>query len=240
MTVKRAPWSGSFTLGVGWALLDAKIGENRSHRHLAHQFSIGVEGPFFVVGDTSRHFGAREAAFIPAGTGHALEPAGSVIRTLYVDPLFVGQANSRDHLIVGLDSTQSGKLLSINSPQAARRWLREWIGHSPQHKIDKRLHAALVGCRNHAKVSELALETGISRERLREIALRDFGLPTAKLLQWLQVVRALEAYGQSRSLADAAAAAGFSDQAHFSRRLVEWFGVAPSLAMAQLSISTAW
>jgi AraC-like DNA-binding protein len=66
---------------------------------------------------------------------------------------------------------------------------------------------------------------------------RDFGVPTAKLLQWLQLQQAIEALQQSQNLADAAAAGGFSDQAHFTRRLVEWFGVTPAQGLARLEIS---
>ena len=41
----------------------------------------------------------------------------------------------------------------------------------------------------------------------------------------------------ARPLGDIALACGFADQAHFNRRLVEWFGVTPSLGLAQLDIS---
>ena len=30
-------WTGEIMLGVGWALLDAQVGDNRPHRHVAHQ-----------------------------------------------------------------------------------------------------------------------------------------------------------------------------------------------------------
>jgi len=78
---------------------------------------------------------------------------------------------------------------------------------------------------------------GLSPARLREIAIRDFGVPTAKLLQWLQLQHAIDALRHTASLAEAAAAGGFADQAHFTRRLVQWFGVTPSLGLAQLEIS---
>lgn len=51
-----------------------------------------------------------------------------------------------------------------------------------------------------------------------------------------QIQRAIEGLDQSHSLAAAAAAGEFSDQAHFTRRLVEWFGVTPSLGLAKIEI----
>jgi AraC-like DNA-binding protein len=103
--------------------------------------------------------------------------------------------------------------------------------------IDSRLQQALAKIEPGTGPAELAQVIGLSTTRLRELTVHDFGVPTAKLLQWLHLQHAIEALRQSRSLADAAAAGGFSDQAHFTRRLVEWFGVTPSLGLAQLEIS---
>lgn len=103
--------------------------------------------------------------------------------------------------------------------------------------IDGRLHSALSAIVPGTSPAALAQSIGLSTTRLREIAIHDFGVPTAKLLQWLQLQSAIEAFRQTHNLADAAAAGGFSDQAHFTRRLVEWFGVTPSLGLAQLEIS---
>jgi AraC-like DNA-binding protein len=65
----------------------------------------------------------------------------------------------------------------------------------------------------------------------------DFGVPPSKLLQWLQLLGAAKALEASASLADAAAAGGFSDQAHFTRRLRQWFGVTPKVGLSGLEVS---
>jgi AraC-like DNA-binding protein len=112
-----------------------------------------------------------------------------------------------------------------------------FLNRKGSSQIDPRLRSTLQRIEPGATPSELAKAVGVSTTRMREIAIRDFGVPTTKLLQWLQVQRAIEGFHQSHSLAAAAAAGGFSDQAHFTRRLVEWFGVTPSQGLAKIEIT---
>ncbi len=67
--------------------------------------------------------------------------------------------------------------------------------------------------------------------------MRDYGVPPSKLTQWLQIQQAAKALTETTNLAEIAAQAGFSDQAHFTRRMVEWFGVTPSLGLAGIEVS---
>ena len=83
-----AAWSGSMMLGFGWALLDAQIGENRSHSHVAHQISLALAGSCSIVADRSLCLSRGEAALIPAAMIHSLRPSGALLRKLYVDPFF--------------------------------------------------------------------------------------------------------------------------------------------------------
>ena len=50
-------------------------------------------------------------------------------------------------------------------------------------------------------------------------------------------ILAAKAMEASSSLADAAAAGGFADQAHFTRRLQQWFGVTPKIGLSGLGVS---
>ena len=83
----------------------------------------------------------------------------------------------------------------------------------------------------------LARELALSPSRLREIVKAGFGVPPSKLLQWLQLLASAEALATTDRLCDAAAAGGFSDQAHFTRRLRQWFGVTPGTGLQGLEIS---
>ena len=226
------------TLGVGWALLDARTGDNRPHSHVAHQFSLALEPDCEIGGTYQLEFTQGEAVLIPAGTTHCLAPVGKAIRTVYVDPLFTGVRDlTRERGLIRLSPDEAAALEVVRCGEDARRWVSTYLRHAPFSQIDHRFHAILSEIEPGISPATLAHVVGISTTRLRELAIRDFGVPTTKLLQWLQLQRAIESLRQSRSLADAAAAGGFSDQAHFTRRLVEWFGVTPSLGLAQLEIS---
>lgn len=227
------------TLGLGWALLDAYTGDNRLHSHVAHQISLALEVDCEIGGAHPLRLARGEAAIIPAGTRHCLTPAGAPVRTVYVDPQFCGM---RDRILgpapKQLNQKDAAGLKAVCSGEAAKQWISAFVSTSSSFSpIDARLHAALSTIVPGTNPAALAQSIGLSTSRLREVAIRDFGVPTAKLLQWLQLQTAIEALQQSRNLADAAAAGGFSDQAHFTRRLVEWFGVTPSQGLAQLEIS---
>lgn len=132
---------------------------------------------------------------------------------------------------------QATALKAVKCGHSARQWIEDYLGTEAARAIDRRLQVGLVGLEPGIGPAALAQRLGLSPARLREVAVRDFGVPTAKLLQWLQLQQAIEALQQSQNLADAAAAGGFADQAHFTRRLVEWFGVTPAQGLARLEIS---
>jgi len=229
---------GRMTLGLGWAILDAHTGENRLHSHVAHQVSLALEVDCAIGGPHPLRLARGEAAIIPAGIQHCLTPVGAPVRTIYVDPLFDGLRDLiQTPVPKQLNPKEAAALEAITSGEMAKQWIGAFVNKSSSSSpIDGRLHAALSEIVPGTSPSKLAQALGLSTTRLRELAIRDFGVPTAKLLQWLQLQHAIDALRQTRNLANAAAAGGFSDQAHFTRRLVEWFGVTPSLGLAQLEI----
>jgi len=229
---------GRMTLGLGWAILDAHTGENRLHSHVAHQVSLALEVDCAIGGPHPLRLARGEAAIIPAGIQHCLTPAGAPVRTIYVDPLFDGLRDLiQTPVPKQLNPKEAAALEAITSGEMAKQWIGAFVNKSSSSSpIDGRLHAALSEIVPGTSPSKLAQALGLLTTRLRELAIRDFGVPTAKLLQWLQLQHAIDALRQTRNLADAAAAGGFSDQVHFTRRLVEWFGVTPSLGLAQLEI----
>jgi len=77
-------------------------------------------------------------------------------------------------------------------------------------------------------ITTLAAATGLSRSHLSRAFTAREGLPPHTYQNQLRVERAKELIGAGCTFAETAAAAGFSDQAHFTRVFREFTGATPS------------
>lgn len=232
---KRA-WSGQLIVGLGWAVLDAHVGENRSHAHLADQFIIGTDGPINVTTDDRVWADKGHIVHIPSKTKHSLGPIGRSTRSVYFDPWLIKRRASSQSNNVLITKAAAKSLIEIKSVTNAEQWAKQYIRYS-NDLPDPRLTAALRTPDQYFSPKGLSVSTGLSPSRLRALSVRDYGVPPSKLTQWLQIQQAAKALTETTSLAEIAAQAGFSDQAHFTRRMVEWFGVTPSLGLAGIEVS---
>jgi len=130
-------------------------------------------------------------------------------------------------------------LLLLQPGEKARRALLEVtrpgtvvVKQLEARPVDARLSEVLAAPDDLSTARALADVACLSPSRLREIVSRDFGVPPAKLLQWLQLQRAVRTLVGGGGLADAAAAGGFADQSHFTRRCAQWLGVTPSAGLS--------
>jgi AraC-like DNA-binding protein len=76
-------------------------------------------------------------------------------------------------------------------------------------------------------VDALAREAGLSRVHLTRAFARQFGVPPHIYLNAVRLERAQAAMLAGQGLAEVAAACGFADQSHFSRRFKGSVGLAP-------------
>jgi AraC-like DNA-binding protein len=92
--------------------------------------------------------------------------------------------------------------------------------------IDSRLAFVVEGLAAADRLDLLAAEVGISPSRLRSIVHEEIGVPLTQLRLWSRLARAILwlPYGPT---AAAAAAAGFADQAHFTRTARRFLGRTP-------------
>jgi len=106
------------------------------------------------------------------------------------------------------------------------------IGLAP---IDRRVRAALDYMQSQPIKSvaarELAREVHLSESRLAHLFKQQVGIPVRHYLMWLRLMDAIDCAFAGNSLTYAAAHAGFSDSAHFSRTFHAMFGVQPSLVI---------
>jgi AraC-like DNA-binding protein len=93
--------------------------------------------------------------------------------------------------------------------------------------IDSRLAYVVKGFPAAARLDALADEVGISPSRLRSIAHEEIGVPLTQLRLWSRLARAILWLPYKPTAAAAAAAAGFADQAHFTRTARRFLGRTP-------------
>jgi AraC-like DNA-binding protein len=93
--------------------------------------------------------------------------------------------------------------------------------------IDSRLAFIVESLPAADRLDVLAGEVGISPSRLRNIAHAEIGVPLTQLRLWSRLARAILWLPYGPTTAAAAAAAGFADQAHFTRTARRFLGRTP-------------
>ena len=109
---------------------------------------------------------------------------------------------------------------------------------STPSNLDARLEAVLAELRDEPgrwSITEAAARVGLSESRLRVLARKQFGVPLSTWLVWRKLECSAKALAAGASLAEAAFAGGFSDQAHFTRAMRRMFGITPSVASRSLT-----
>ena len=226
-------WRGEFAFGDVALVFRGESAENRFHSHASVQLVCGPTGTTLVDAG-GRSFEGR-GWIVRSGTGHRLEPAARIVLVLVEPSSRLARsllARSGDEPIAPLPPAMADLLDSPLEVAALLRALEASAGDEGR-EIDPRLAAALAhiddeGPRDVA--SAAAAHAGLSPSRLRALSREHFGVPFSKLVLWRKVRHACVAIAAGASLADAAAAAGFADQAHLTRTMTEVIGLTPGQA----------
>lgn len=227
------PWRGEVAFEDEALAFRGESAENRFHAHAAVQCVHAADGVRIRDADGRCFDGVGWV--IHSGTPHCLEPAPS-ITLLLIEPesrLAAALVDAAEGLpIAPMHRDMMGALTVAGGlSHALATFKRQVVG--PQPAIDRRIIAALdrlevITDRDVAAAA--AASAGISPSRLRALCRAQFGVPFAKLVLWRKVRRACIALNSGRSLSQAAADAGFSDQAHLTRTMVEVIGLTPGVA----------
>ncbi|MDB5973760.1 MAG: AraC family transcriptional regulator [Nevskia sp.] len=209
-----------FLVGKGYALFEGPSGDNTPHRHAAFQVAIALKGEAAIHDGTRLH--SAPVLVVPPFLRHQLQPIAR-LRTYFVEPHCRFADQLRDACANGIAAM----------PQL--RELREEHIHTlsatASLNVDTRLQQvmdALAAPGDAQPIPTLARQAGLSPQRLRALAQEQLGMPLARWRIWLRFGLAIQLMTTGEGLADAALAAGFADQAHFSRQMREMFGVPPS------------
>lgn len=229
-------WSGLLRVGPGWALLDSVIGDNCPHAHLAPQIIL-PRGPAVSVETDARKYVLRDRAlYLPSSIRHKIGPINIPVRSLYLDPFFTPKGREKAKAPFFVSEAASQKLAEIEEDSALSKWCDHNLGVALRDDGPLRFLVEPTTADIRLTPAALARSMGVSPRVLRTKSLKAYGVTTRKLTQWVQLKLAARAVAEGASLASAAHIGGFSDQAHFTRRLVQWFGVTPHAALANMEL----
>lgn len=230
-------WTGAFFFGDFWAAYRGPVGDNAPHAHAALQITLGVQCDVAMLNAAGTRIVGR-GLVVRAGAVHRLERGTDAVVVL-CDPNG-GAASALKDFCRTEDIVELPPSITSRFPlTGSLSNLLDNFAGSPA-SIDPRLEKALAFLDEEAghRVEAAAHHCGLSPARLRSIASAQLGIPLSRWQNWRMLRRAGLALTQGASLADAAQAGGFADQAHFSRTMRSMTGLTPSSAREPLSLAS--
>lgn len=221
-------------------------GDNKPHKHWAHQLVVALNGEVEVVAGGTRY--RDTGLWIPAGELHQLGHAEVV--SLYVDPthqicstLFASFPYSGKS-VSPIGKNMATELVQCVSKtdnlQSAMQTFQAIYHKHQKQDTDIRLNRILsrlkkdVTSGTNTPLSQLAELVCLSPSRFSHWFAEQTGLPLRSYKKWLKLLVGFE-LSRQMPLADAATTAGFSDQAHFCRTITQAFGVSSTTIIKLLS-----
>ena len=227
------PWRGEIAFADEALAFRGESAENRFHAHAAVQCVYAKTG--VRIRDAGGRVFEGPGWLIRSGVAHSLDPSPKLTLIL-IEPqsrLAMGLLRQVDTPPITALPEAFGVLVDP-SPSLAdglAAFKQHYAGAQPV--VDRRVLAALdhlgaVTARDAAAVA--AAHAGLSTSRLRALCTHQLGVPFAKLVLWRKVRRACASMNAGHGLAQAAADAGFADQAHLTRTMSEVIGLTPGVA----------
>lgn len=228
-------WKGEFYIGDTWLAYRGRAADNRPHAHATLQLTLSLGSEISIsVGDHRIMSGS--ALCVKAGKRHFLHPSDNVVLVLIEPQSQLARYVQRFVADDDISSIESSFLDQIdwNGPLDSLFKRLELDPNKVDAEMDFRLTGALKFLRSaqlKGAISAAAKSCGLSEPRLRVIAQEQLGVPLSKWLIWQATRRAAQAMAQGASLADAAYAGGFADQAHYTRTMRRIMGITPLQAL---------
>ncbi|AHH20537.1 putative transcriptional regulator, AraC family [Nocardia nova SH22a] len=206
-----------FTIGTGYAAYRGPVTDSAVHRHAAFQIARAPDGVELVDAAGIRH--RSTVLLVPPAQHHRIR-AVTRLETFFVEPHCVFADRLRALCADGI--TAAPGLQGVGEDEIR-------AGTSPSADLDPRLLLAMDLLRDNGfPMPELAAAVGLSPQRLRALARAQVGMPLTRWRVWTRLRRAAQQLRSGDSVADAAIAAGFADQAHFTRQLRDMMGMTPA------------
>ena len=222
------------TFGPGWASFYGFAGDNKPHAHHAIQLVVSREATVCIETPDGRYRGY--GILVAADVEHRLVPGVCPLHLLYLDGEhgMAGALRSTDKSDVRTLSAAQAMAVGaalIAPPQALLSGVAQALGipSEGQRTTDRRI-AHLIESLDDSisdpiSLSTLASRAHVSPSHLARLFRHEVGLPVRAYLRWRRLLLAIRAIASGANVTDAAATAGFSDAAHFSRTVRKTFGI---------------
>lgn len=213
-------------IGDGYAVYRGPVGGGGPiHRHGAFQIVVAERGEVAMMDPAGTRHQAVALVVAPMAPHRILAASGLV--TYFIEPHCLFADRLRRRYDVGIATAP--ELGDLGEPDVAAACRR------PSRELDARLVTALAMLADgDIAMPSLAAAVGVSPQRLRALARRELGMPLTRWRVWSRLRRAVEALQSGMPPAEAAVAAGFADQAHFTRQMREMMGLTPAVVMHAL------
>ena len=245
---ERAALSGAraalWHVDDGWALFAGPLHHNDSHAHSAAVHLAGLYGTFRLRIAGGGWLSCRSAV-IRAGTPYEFDVGGDPLGVFYLEPNLAG-ADALAPLLASATEIGGALVGDADAPLLRAAFeqrptageLREGIGdmvgfakRKARKQIDARIARAVsaMAQSTHAtSVTIAAHAAGLSASHFQHLFTREVGVPFRRYRVWHRLRVAIREASQGSNLTTAAHAAGFADQAHFTREFRRSFGAPPS------------
>jgi AraC family transcriptional regulator len=224
------------------------------HAHHALQFCVALDHHIALRVDGSGSWRRLGAFLIPSDHLHQIDGTGRKVAIMYVVP----ESDTGLHMRRALTTANGIKevpgqevlpavpdLLRCFQEDTSCREAREALArmlevlvdtHRPGKAMDLRVVAVIETMNGSisegVSVQVLAEEVGLSPGRLSHLFKQQTGLPVRQYFLALKMLHAVRALADSRSLTEAAHAAGFADSAHMTRTFKRMLGLNPSFFLS--------
>lgn len=233
------PWEGRLSLMPGAALFRGNGGDAAGHVHYAIQIVIALDGEVEVVTDRGTTCGP--IALVPSGVRHTLDAEPAPVLLALVEPLGPRGRDLSAHLdaadALALREAAAGSW-DEGDPAVALDAVLSALGVTPRcaptERSDslERALAAIDVSGGDVSLADAAAAAHLSPSRFSHVFSDEVGITFARYRLWVRLARAAGAVADGASLTRAAADAGFSDSAHFSRTFSRTIGLPPSALLA--------
>ncbi|MFI8391325.1 helix-turn-helix domain-containing protein [Streptomyces sp. NPDC085540] len=226
-----------FGVGEGYAWYRGVSPGGSVHRHAAFQLVLTPRGEAALAGADGRV--VRGAALlVPPMTAHRMLSAGDLL-TVFVEPHSALADRLRGRCGSGSGIVAVPELRRVDEAELGRAAALPSTGLDPRLLAAAALMERWEGEEEPVPMELVAARVGLSPQRLRALARQQLGMPLARRRIWLKLRRSAEALGEGRSPAEAAAAGGFADQAHLTRRMREMIGMTPAAVLRVMQVPPA-